>query len=70
MHITLTSPAGDTLACVAIIEDEYGYLYVNHHPVFNEELDIALYGYQEGQVNSHHITDEDGVPYIFWSVGE
>ena len=67
MHITLTLMNGDLLAQVPVTTDEYGYLYAAH-PTFEHEVDCALYGYQEGGVDSDTIEDEAGRAYIRWSV--
>jgi len=68
MHITLHTMSGELLAQVPITTDKHGYLYATH-PTFYVEVEIALYGYQEGQVNSDTIDDCDtDTPYMQWHV--
>lgn len=67
MKITLKDMSGVVVACAPITTDEHGYLYADH-PTFGFEVDCALYGYQDGGVDHDVIEDDDGVPYIQWSV--
>ena len=67
MHITLYSMDGAQIAAAPITTDKYGYLHVSH-PTFGFEVDCALYGYQEGGVSTDTIDDDDGNPYIRWTV--
>jgi hypothetical protein len=69
MHITLTTMQGDAIAQVPVTTDEHGYLYADH-ATLGHEVECALYGYQEGGINTDVIEDENGVAYIRWSVIE
>ena len=71
MLITLTDTNGKALACSLVKRDQYGYLVLeDDHPTFGFELECALYGYQEGGVSTDTIDDDDGNPYIVWTVEE
>ncbi len=67
MNLSLYSLGGDLIAQVPITTDEHGYLYASH-PTFEHEVDCALYGYQEGGVDSDTIEDEAGRVYMTWTI--
>lgn len=67
MNLSLYSLNGDLIAQVPITTDEHGYLYAEH-PTFEHEVDCALYGYQEGGVDSDTIEDEAGRVYMTWTI--
>ena len=67
MNITLSRINGETVAVIPVTTDKHGYLYASH-PTFQFEVDCALYGFQEGQVSSDTIDDDDGTPYAKWFI--
>ena len=67
MHISLYTMTGELIAQAPVTADEHGYLYATH-PTFEHEVDCALYGYQEGGVDSDTIDDEHGTAYMQWVV--
>lgn len=67
MQIVLQAIDGKHIATAPIVVDSEGYLYVTH-PTFGFEFDCALYGYQEGGVSTDTIDDDDGVPFMRWTV--
>ena len=67
MKISLLNMQGESIATAPITTDKHGYLYATH-PTFGFEVECALYGYQEGGVDSDTIDDEDGNPYMQWRV--
>lgn len=70
MHIDLKSMTGEIIARVPVTQDEHGYLYAEHASL-QFEVDCALYGYQEGGVNSDTIEDsQTGDPYVQWELHE
>lgn len=71
MKIILRDMDGAKLAEGKIFEDRHGYLYISERAsAFDFELDVALYGYQEGRISSDTIDDDNGMPYIQWEVIE
>lgn len=67
MQIVLQAIDGKHIATAPITTDEYGGLCVTH-PTFGFEFECALYGYQEGGVSTDTIDDDDGVPFMRWTV--
>jgi hypothetical protein len=58
----------EVIAVAEIKMDEYGYLYLDQGSTFDFEFECALYGYQEGRVNTDTIDDDDNKPYIRWTI--
>jgi hypothetical protein len=67
MHITLYSMDGAQIAKVPVTTDEHGYVFADH-PTFYFEVEIALCVHREGGVSTDTIDDDDGNPYIRWTV--
>ena len=67
MHISLRTMKDEPIALVPITTDEHGYLYATH-PILTFEVECALYGYQEGRVESDTLEDADGNPYMIWRI--
>ena len=67
LKIELRDMGGALIATAPVSTDEHGYLYATH-PAFDDEMQIALYGYQEGGTADDVIEGDDGVPYMQWCV--